>query len=218
MLSVKKKIANLIPIDVRDHLQNALTVEWENGNKTVLVDVTETGSQHIETEMSGIGVKGYGRLANDDEDSLTLLAESSQMSSQNSSAYNSKLLPALPRSQVQSYNFDETSLSNHNAHLGPNPFEGQPYPSPQTPASSAYAPSYHSTSTHALTSGNTDSSHFHIDTEGKRFVRHKTDNPWASFSTDDIDLLGDRDLIGDNGEKLDEPSKTGEGKSTNPFR
>ncbi|WVQ83004.1 hypothetical protein IAT38_005142 [Cryptococcus sp. DSM 104549] len=77
MFGIKKKLSALIPSDARAHLQNALTVEWEGGNKTVLVEVPDAPNAPSEMEMSGMGGgKGggvYGRLLDDDDESDTYL-------------------------------------------------------------------------------------------------------------------------------------------------
>lgn len=55
----------------RNHLQNVLTVEWDN-NKTVLVDVTGQNDPHRsdDVELSGLTAPGnrseYGRLDDDE--------------------------------------------------------------------------------------------------------------------------------------------------------
>ncbi|OCF33438.1 hypothetical protein I317_04121 [Kwoniella heveanensis CBS 569] len=80
MMGFKKKLTSLLPADARNHLQNALTVEWEGQTKTVLVDLPNTPgggggysrNDDNELEMSGLtgsaAGAGYGRLADDDDD------------------------------------------------------------------------------------------------------------------------------------------------------
>lgn len=61
----------------RAHLQNVFTVEWEGGNKTVLVEVPNA-DHPSEVEMSGMGGT-YGRLADDDEVGWPLLIVLSEL-------------------------------------------------------------------------------------------------------------------------------------------
>ncbi|WWD18428.1 hypothetical protein CI109_102878 [Kwoniella shandongensis] len=152
MMGFKKKLTSLIPTDARSQLQNALTVEWEGGNKTVLVDLPGTGEKSNEVEMSGFGGANrggdYGRLMDDDEDEGGYLRPSTQSQSRSrptrdrsgshdsreysysskhtkSPSYSSKNLPPLP--------------ANKRTHSN-NPFEPDFYAtsSPQPSSSSTY--------------------------------------------------------------------------------
>nr|XP_019012803.1 uncharacterized protein I206_02299 [Kwoniella pini CBS 10737]OCF51584.1 hypothetical protein I206_02299 [Kwoniella pini CBS 10737] len=201
-MGFKKKFSSLIPADARNHLQNALTVEWEGQGKTVLVDLPETNKhQNNEVEMAGLtsNSAAYGRLIDDDDDipysrpsrsdyhNYSKSYQSTTHKHRKSPSYSSKNLPPIPPNQSESvYTYNQ------------NPFETE-YESPQTSSSSSmfsnnspyttYSPSLGNQASFGINEGYNNGSlnRKMINGGGER----KMPNPWSKHREDDIDFLGD---------------------------
>ncbi|EAL21064.1 hypothetical protein CNBD4400 [Cryptococcus deneoformans B-3501A] len=213
MFGLKKKLSAIIPSEARAHLQNILTVEWEDGNKTVLVDVPDA-DHPSEVEMSGMGGT-YGRLADDDEDDISSRpAQRTRKSFHKSSSYTtkSKTLPRIPQ---------QPNLARPNT----NPFGGDCQPSPQTPCNST-----HTASPYSLTSPQFTSSTFiHPDTYGQnssydqgQSSKGKEGNSRTARRMDNADdLLSGGDFSGidfpASSSRTRDPGSSVQ-RGTNPFR
>ncbi|KIR75765.1 hypothetical protein CNBG_9049 [Cryptococcus deuterogattii R265] len=208
MFGIKKKLSALIPSDARAHLQNVFTVEWEGGNKTVLVEVPNA-DHPSEVEMSGMGGT-YGRLADDDEDDMySLPAQQARKSSHKSSSYTnkSKVLPRITHQQkygdfYDKYGSKSGNDGNHYGHTrsNTNSFGGDCQASPQTSSSSTQTISPYSSASPQFNSP----SSFHPNTYHQnssygqgQSSRGKDGNSRTALRTDDVDdLLGGGDLGG----------------------
>ncbi|WVO19195.1 uncharacterized protein IAS62_000473 [Cryptococcus decagattii] len=208
MFGIKKKLSALIPSDARAHLQNVFTVEWEGGNKTVLVEVPDA-DHPSEVEMSGMGGT-YGRLADDDEDDIySLPAQQARKSSHKSSSYTNKgkVLPRITQQQkygdfYDSYSSKSGNDGNHYGHTrsNTNSFGGDCQASPQTSSSSTQTVSPYSSASSQFNSP----SFFHPNTYHQnssysqgQSSRGKEGNSRTALRTDDVDdLLGGGDLGG----------------------
>ncbi|TYJ51552.1 hypothetical protein B9479_007871 [Cryptococcus floricola] len=211
MFGIKKKLSSLIPNDARAHLQNVFTVEWEDGNKTVLVDVADTDKQQHEMELNGIGAGGggtYGRLADDEEeDRYTRPVLRTRKSSQklNSSSKNLPSLPSISRKSTSESHAPSSAStfranpSGPSRYGGTNPFDGSAddYPSPQTSSSSTYTSSPYSTTSPKFPPYSSSSQNFSqggASGYGSGQERRKAENPWQTFRSDEVDMLGGGDL------------------------
>ncbi|OXC69440.1 hypothetical protein AYX13_02001 [Cryptococcus neoformans] len=233
MFGIKKKLSAIIPSDARAHLQNILTVEWEDANKTVLVDLPDP-DHSSEVEMSGMGGT-YGRLADDDEDDIySRPAQRTRKPFHKSSSYTnkSKALPGIPQQQkyddfYDSFGSKSGNNGNHHGLARPNtnPFAGDCQPSPQTLCNST-----HTSSPYSLTSPQfISSASIRPDTNSQnngydqgQSSKGKEGNSRTAFRTDNADgLLGGGDFSG-----IDFPTSSSRTRdsdasverSTNPFR
>ncbi|WVQ72861.1 hypothetical protein IAR50_002422 [Cryptococcus sp. DSM 104548] len=212
MFGIKKKLSSLIPNDARAHLQNVFTVEWEDGNKTVLVDLPDSDKQQHDMEMNGVGSGGagtYGRLADDEEeDRYTRPVLRTRKSSQKLNA-SSQNLPPNPRKSTYEPYAPSSSSSFRANRSGPsrlggtNPFDGSAdeHPSPQTSSSSTYTSSPYSTTSPRFAPYSSSSQSFSRGGasgygSGAGQEWRKAENPWQTFRSDEVDMLdgGDRGL------------------------